>query len=223
MYSNRQSVCIKWATKWWPEVALSYQGSEGKPWMGLEPMTSRLAARSHLYSNPQSPVFFSLLRFRCYQDPPTRQMVQTGSSSTGCSPNRAVGRSKTPVGVEPTWTGLQPVAVPSGSSVISVAYHEVCRRPGLSSKSSRRGSRRQKRPDLKQQLLNGFPLPHGQGSFRPSRSSRSLPPWTIRTPRLTCVSEGNPFRRLLIVSKKRFVVEITSGHGTPPFGSRLQS
>jgi hypothetical protein len=29
-----------------------------------------------------------------------------------------------------------------------------------------------------------------------------LSPWTIRTPRLTCVSEGNPRRRLLIGSKK---------------------
>ena len=33
----------------------------------------------------------------------------------------AVGRSDTPAGVEPTSTGLQPVAVPSGSSVFVAA------------------------------------------------------------------------------------------------------
>ena len=32
-------------------------------------------------------------------------------------PGRIIASKKTPVGVEPTWTGLQPVAVPSGSSV----------------------------------------------------------------------------------------------------------
>ncbi len=35
--------------------------------------------------------------------------------------NRPVERSETPVGVEPTYTGLQPVAVPSGSSVVEVS------------------------------------------------------------------------------------------------------
>ena len=32
-------------------------------------------------------------------------------------PGRIIASEETPVGVEPTWTGLQPVAVPSGSSV----------------------------------------------------------------------------------------------------------
>ena len=45
----------------------------------------------------------------------------------------------------------------------------------------------------------------------------------MRTPRLTCVSEGNPLRRLLIGSKKLFV-EIVRKHGTPSFrGSRRGS
>ena len=34
-------------------------------------------------------------------------------------PGRIIASEETPVGVEPTWTGLQPVAVPSGSSVKS--------------------------------------------------------------------------------------------------------
>ena len=37
----------------------------------------------------------------------------------------------------------------------------------------------------------------------------------MRTPRFTCVSDGYPFRRLLIVSKKRSLVEVSIGHGTP--------
>jgi hypothetical protein len=44
--------------------------------------------------------------------------------------------------------------------------------------------------------------PQGQRSFLPSFSDNSLLPWTIRTPRFTFVSDGNPLRRLLIVSKK---------------------
>jgi hypothetical protein len=36
-----------------------------------------------------------------------------------------------------------------------------------------------------------------------------LSPWTIRSPRLTWASDGNPRRRLLILSKK-----------TPDLGSR---
>lgn len=34
--------------------------------------------------------------------------------------------------------------------------------------------------------------------MRPSFSINSLSAWTTRIPRLTCVSEGNPFRRLLL-------------------------
>jgi hypothetical protein len=34
---------------------------------------------------------------------------------------------------------------------------------------------------------------------------------------LTCVSDGNPLRRLLIVSKKRFVDREFMSHGEPPF------
>ena len=41
--------------------------------------------------------------------------------------------------------------------------------------------------------LERLPLPHGQRSLRPSFSSSSLSPWTMRTPRLTLVSEGKPF------------------------------
>jgi len=44
--------------------------------------------------------------------------------------------------------------------------------------------------------------PHGQRSFRPSFSRSSLSPWTTRNPRFTCVSDGNPLRRLLVRSKK---------------------
>ena len=58
--------------------------------------------------------------------------------------------------------------------------------------------------------------------MRPSFSSSSLSPFTTRTPCLTCVSEGNPFRRLLIVSKKWLFVEVACGHGTPPFVSRIK-
>lgn len=46
------------------------------------------------------------------------------------------------------------------------------------------------------------------GSLRPSFSANSLLLWTIRTPRLTLVSDGNPLRRLLIVSKKMAVVRV---------------
>jgi hypothetical protein len=75
----------------------------------------------------------------------------------------------------------------------------------LVSNSSDPGSRHQKRPDLRQHFLKRRPLLHGQRSLRPSFSSSSLSPLTIRTPRLTCVSDGKPFRRLLIVSKKTAV------------------
>src|SRR4051812_26108075 len=70
------------------------------------------------------------------------------------------------------------------------------------SKSSDLDRRHQKQPDFMQHFLKRLPDPHGQRSLRPSFSLSSLPPCTIRTPRLTPVSEGNPLRRLLIVSKK---------------------
>lgn len=73
------------------------------------------------------------------------------------------------------------------------------------SKSSDLGWHHQKQPLFRQHFLNRLPLPHGQRSLRPSFSSRSLSPCTMRTPRPTCVSDGNPFRRLLIVSKKMAV------------------
>jgi hypothetical protein len=69
-------------------------------------------------------------------------------------------------------------------------------------KSSGSGLRRQKQPFFMQCFLKRFPDPHGQRSFLPSFSVNSLLPWTIRTPRFTFFSEGNPLRRLLIVSKK---------------------
>lgn len=69
-------------------------------------------------------------------------------------------------------------------------------------KSSHPDSRRQKQPECRQHRLNDLRLPHGHGSLRPSFSSSSFSPWTIRTPRLTLLSEGNPRRRLLIGSKK---------------------
>jgi hypothetical protein len=53
--------------------------------------------------------------------------------------------------------------------------------------------------------------------LRPSFSSSSLPPPTTRFPRLTCVSEGKPFRRLLLTSKALGVeVLVIDYHGTPP-------
>lgn len=72
-------------------------------------------------------------------------------------------------------------------------------------KSSDPGSRHQKQPFERQHFLKRLPEPQGQRSFRPSFSSSSLPPLTTRTPRLTCVSDGYPRRRLLIVSKKMAV------------------
>ena len=60
-----------------------------------------------------------------------------------------------------------------------------------------------------QQLLNFLVEPHGHGSLRPSFSISSLQPWTMRSPRLTCVSDGNPLRRLLVRSKKG-AVELVS-------------
>jgi ribosomal protein L2 len=75
------------------------------------------------------------------------------------------------------------------------------------SKSIRRDWSHQRRPDRRQHFLNRNRLPHGQGSLRPSFSSSCLSPWTTRTPRLTCVSDGKPRRRLLIGSKGVILVE----------------
>ncbi len=72
-------------------------------------------------------------------------------------------------------------------------------------KSSRAGLRHQKQPFVRQHFLKRWPEPHGQRSLRPSFSSSTLLPWTTCVPRLTCVSDGNPRRRLLIVSKKMVV------------------
>ena len=69
-------------------------------------------------------------------------------------------------------------------------------------KSTRRDWHHQKQPEWRQQSLNSLLLPQGHGSFRPSFSSSSLLPCTIRMPRLTLVSDGKPRRRLLIGSKK---------------------
>ena len=87
-------------------------------------------------------------------------------------------------------------------------------------KSIGAGLRHQKQPFLRQHFLKRLPEPQGQRSFRPSLSSSSLSPCTTRTPRFTCVSDGNPRRRLLIVSKKWLFVEmfvICVSHGAPSF------
>jgi hypothetical protein len=76
------------------------------------------------------------------------------------------------------------------------------RHPPSFSESSRPGLRRQKQPDFRQHFLNRRPDPQGHRSLRPSFSVSSLVPWTIRRPRFTFVSEGNPCLRLLIGSKK---------------------
>lgn len=87
------------------------------------------------------------------------------------------------------------------------------------SKSSDRDLRRQKRPFFRQHFLKRWPDLQGHRSLRPSFSTSSLLPWTIRTPRFTCVSDGYPRRRLLIDSKKRpFVEWLFAGlaHDAPP-------
>jgi len=68
-----------------------------------------------------------------------------------------------------------------------------------------------------QQRLKNLPLPHGQRSFLPSFSSSSFSPWTMRTPRLTFDSEGNPRRRLRIGRKEVFVIVVVVEHGAPSF------
>ena len=84
------------------------------------------------------------------------------------------------------------------------------------SKKTSPGSLRQKEPVVRQHFLKSLPEPQGQRSFRPSFSSSSLSPWTILTPRLTCDSDGNPRRRLLVGSKGFLFVEVMVLHGTPP-------
>jgi|SRR5579863_5262953 len=76
------------------------------------------------------------------------------------------------------------------------------------SEKTRFGWRRQNRLAFRQQFLTSLPESHGQRSFRPSFSASSLSPWTMRTPLLTWDSDGNPLRRLLIVSKKMAVHRI---------------
>ena len=75
---------------------------------------------------------------------------------------------------------------------------------------------------MRQHFLKRLPEPQGHKSLRPSFSSSSLSPCTMRTPRLTCVSDGKPVRRLLIVSKKGTVVEFGKVHITPPIGQRTE-
>lgn len=84
------------------------------------------------------------------------------------------------------------------------------------SEKSRAGSHHQKQPRDRQHLLNRRPEPHGHRSFRPSFSSSNLSPWTIRTPRLTCVSDGKPRRRLLMISKGILIIMLMESHRTPP-------
>ncbi len=124
---------------------------------------------------------------------------------------------KTPAGVEPALNCFAGSRQAVWLQRQSVARRRRGRRDLSVSKSSRRGRRHQKQPDFRQHFLKRLPLPHGQRSLRPSFSSRSLSPWTVRTPRFTLVSDGNPLRRLLIVSKKCAIVEIVATHRTPPF------
>lgn len=118
----------------------------------------------------------------------------------------------------PLRAALQAAASPLGFSVVCVgrSWKQPTRNLSFVSKSSRRDWRHQKRPNRKQHARNSLRLPQGHRSRRPSFSSSCLSPCTIRTPRFTCVSEGNPLRRLLIGSKKLFVI-ILAAHSTPPF------
>lgn len=102
------------------------------------------------------------------------------------------------------------------AEVFNVVFHSVC----VVAEKSHGGWTRQKQPVFRQHFLNLRPLPQGQRSLRPSFSSRNFWPWTIRMPRPTWVSDGKPWRRLLIVSKKGLVVagmaDFVDCHGTPP-------
>lgn len=87
-------------------------------------------------------------------------------------------------------------------------------------KSNAAGLRRQKQPFFRQQFFKRLPDPHGHKSLRPSFSSSTLSPWTTRSPRFTCVSDGNPRRRLLIVSKKWLLVSVfVVTHNAPSFAA----
>ena len=68
-----------------------------------------------------------------------------------------------------------------------------------------RAGHRQKQQLRRQQRLNARPESHGHGSLRPSFSCNGLSPCTMRVPRLTRVSDGKPFRRLLVTSKPELV------------------
>lgn len=72
---------------------------------------------------------------------------------------------------------------------------------------SRCAVHRQNEPVRRQQRLNVLADPHGHGSLRPSFSTSSLSPRTIRSPRLTWVSDGKPFRRLRVTSKAEVFVD----------------
>jgi hypothetical protein len=116
-----------------------------------------------------------------------------------CSLNRQLNNQRRRWESNPLQTALQAVAVPSGSSVKVARQSE---QPISFSKSSDCDSRPRNEPFFKQHFLKRLPLPHGQRSLRPSFSSSSLSLCTMRTPRFTFLSEGNPCRRLLIRSKK---------------------
>ena len=62
------------------------------------------------------------------------------------------------------------------------------------------------------EMSDGVPYP----TYRASFSVRYLSSPTIRTPRLTFVSEGKPRRRLLVRSKAVFGIFISRRHDTPP-------
>jgi hypothetical protein len=84
------------------------------------------------------------------------------------------------------------------------------------SKSSSPDSRRRKHPEFRQHFLKRLPEPHGHKSLRPTFSISSLSPCTTRSPRFTCVSEGKPLRRLLMISKAGQIVVDVLIHDTPP-------
>jgi hypothetical protein len=88
----------------------------------------------------------------------------------------------------------------AGSNLLSPEWsapHDL-KRPS-SPKSSDRDQNFSKR---RQQRLNRLPDPHGHRSLRPSFSMSSLSPCTSCWPRRTLVSDGYPFRRLLVDSLK---------------------
>jgi hypothetical protein len=86
--------------------------------------------------------------------------------------------------------------------------------------SSDPDSPRRKQPELRQHFLNRLPEPHGQRSFLPTFSLKTLLPWTIRKPLFTFISDGKPLRRLLIVSKAGSIFVDVLVHDAPPFWVR---